>query len=992
MAQHYKAFISYRHVPADITAAKEVQKQLEHFHIPSSIRKAYGIQEIGKLFRDQDELPITSDISENITEALHNSEKLIVICSKDTASSRWVAREISEFMKTHSLQDILTVLVNGEPGEVIPQVLLEECVTSIDADGKECTEVRPREPLSCDLRKGKKEGRSMEIPRLAAALIGCSYDELVQRQKQYKTRRLTAWTTAISILTTSGAGYMTYSRSQVQNSLWEAQIRESMYLASEAKDLLDSHDNITAAQLILEALPSVDNKRPLVPQALGVLTKAVSAYKAPSADYINDGKYTMNAITASFSVNEDGTYLAIRDEENELAVYDLRTDSRVTCNCLDRVYNAVFTDEDHLMVNDYDKVQMYDLSDESVIWEYEDSAMYSSMDYVCAGDSHIILLDHTTFTVLDSHTGELLLQKEREADSMHLTASDANTCFSADDRYFRTIRMNYETDANAIVQFDTETGEMLEGETMCSDYSVLTATENGTALAGTIASMPGQMNDTLRVEIYDQNMKQTGTYEEAIGPNHSVKDIRMIPYPVREDTIQNVLAVIYDNREILLDPVTGAFIRQIIFQETIAVPFLSVTEKSQLHLNSHGQHAGFMYEDNWTVFGNRQFPENIRSARLVRMDDGRQCYFIQERDSRSIQRYTQGVYDTGMEDLGAPDETTASYIDTGETIEDSYVYISHNDSKLYVCRIHDGVHTVTSVPERISSMRRMGKWQGNILYSVYLLDQGKNDILSVTPDGQAQLLGLEGKGEYVVAADTLYEVNTDGLSRIDPETMQKENIVSGYMYFKKQDPDSDRILVSTMHGSAVVELKSGKMTEFEIPSDADIADFSDDGHVFMIQDNVYTDLIDGTSVQLPVSDSCAAYRHGDDLYLLATDGTLTVVDVHDGHTKQKTMLSGNGSNSQWQVYGDTLYIYTGYMLYMVDLSTCYEYAAVRNCISYDPVKGEVYVEYSDQSTTETRSRIGRFHFYTLPELLEKGYAYTRGERLEEPLRLRYGLK
>ena len=77
MSNHYNAFISYRHHPDDIRVASEIHRALERFHVPASIRKKYG--KIERLFRDKEELPITSDLNDDIDAALRNSDYLIVI-------------------------------------------------------------------------------------------------------------------------------------------------------------------------------------------------------------------------------------------------------------------------------------------------------------------------------------------------------------------------------------------------------------------------------------------------------------------------------------------------------------------------------------------------------------------------------------------------------------------------------------------------------------------------------------------------------------------------------------------------------------------------------------------------------------------------------------------------------------------------------------------------------------------------------------------------
>ena len=95
----YNAFISYRHAPLDMEIAKKVHTGLETYKIPASVKKRLGIKKINRVFRDQEELPIGSNLSDNIGEALRESDHLIVICSPRTPESEWVGKEIDAFIK-----------------------------------------------------------------------------------------------------------------------------------------------------------------------------------------------------------------------------------------------------------------------------------------------------------------------------------------------------------------------------------------------------------------------------------------------------------------------------------------------------------------------------------------------------------------------------------------------------------------------------------------------------------------------------------------------------------------------------------------------------------------------------------------------------------------------------------------------------------------------------------------------------------------------------
>ena len=88
----YDAFISYRHLEKDMYVAKKVHKALETTKIPRKIQKETGKKRIQRVFRDQEELPIGSDLGNNIEYALSESGFLIVICSPETQKSYWIMK------------------------------------------------------------------------------------------------------------------------------------------------------------------------------------------------------------------------------------------------------------------------------------------------------------------------------------------------------------------------------------------------------------------------------------------------------------------------------------------------------------------------------------------------------------------------------------------------------------------------------------------------------------------------------------------------------------------------------------------------------------------------------------------------------------------------------------------------------------------------------------------------------------------------------------
>ncbi|MBQ0000106.1 MAG: toll/interleukin-1 receptor domain-containing protein, partial [Clostridiales bacterium] len=155
MAEYtYDAFISYRHCEKDKYVAEKLHEMLESYRLPASIRKNHegGKTKINRVFRDKDELPLTNNLEDPIMKALSSSEYLIVICSPRLKESIWCRREIETFIQMHGRQNVLAVLIEGEPSDSFPDELLyaEEVVKH--PDGTEETVKKMLEPLAADFR------------------------------------------------------------------------------------------------------------------------------------------------------------------------------------------------------------------------------------------------------------------------------------------------------------------------------------------------------------------------------------------------------------------------------------------------------------------------------------------------------------------------------------------------------------------------------------------------------------------------------------------------------------------------------------------------------------------------------------------------------------------------------------------------------------------------------------------------------------------------
>ena len=183
----YTAFLSYSH--KDAAAAGRLHRRLETYRIP---KRLVGTEtprgpvpdRLWPIFRDRDELPAATDLSETVREALAQSGALIVLCSPHSAGSLWVGEEIDVFRRLHPDRPILAAILDGDPPDCFPDKLR--------AFGQDGTW---HEPLATDLRPGA-DGAHLGLLKLIAGITGVGLDALVQRDSARRVRRVTAVTGA----------------------------------------------------------------------------------------------------------------------------------------------------------------------------------------------------------------------------------------------------------------------------------------------------------------------------------------------------------------------------------------------------------------------------------------------------------------------------------------------------------------------------------------------------------------------------------------------------------------------------------------------------------------------------------------------------------------------------------------------------------------------------------------------------------------------------
>lgn len=353
----YDFFISYRHSDLDSRIAQYLQHALEHYRIPKEIREKTGKQKIRRVFRDNEELSASFDLAGEIREQLNSSEFLIVICSPRTKNSQWVMKEIRTFIELRGREYILPVLIEGEPVDSFPDILLET------------------EPLAADFRA--ETTRSIikrcqkEMLRLIAPALHCSYDELKQRHKTYRMRKLASITAVFSAIFLVFSIYSFWQTAQIKDNYEQKQLNQSRYLAQESQDLLDSGDREAALPG-----PEESNDKPLVADAQLALENALYLYQLENvSDYYPQRKLELNdTFTSIYDVDPENDLLACCDQQGTTYFWDL--EDYTLYGVLSHLEEMGDIDHIYLGENgtaylsDSNMILAYDYVNERIIWQW----------------------------------------------------------------------------------------------------------------------------------------------------------------------------------------------------------------------------------------------------------------------------------------------------------------------------------------------------------------------------------------------------------------------------------------------------------------------------------------------------------------------------------------------------------------------------------------------------------------------------------------------
>lgn len=233
----YWAFISYSSL--DAKWGKWLHKRLEQYAIPAEFQgiefedgTALG-KHIRPVFRDRDELAGSAELGPAIAAALEQSRFLIVLCSPNSAKSKWVNKEIEDFRALHGDDKVLALIVDGEPNASSNPAI---------EDSLECFPPAlrsPLEPLAGDLRI-EGDGKERGFLKILSGIADIGFDDLYRRHERAQRKRRVAWAAVASIIIAALAGLSIFAMNQksvaeAQTAIAEAETKRANEQTEEAK-------------------------------------------------------------------------------------------------------------------------------------------------------------------------------------------------------------------------------------------------------------------------------------------------------------------------------------------------------------------------------------------------------------------------------------------------------------------------------------------------------------------------------------------------------------------------------------------------------------------------------------------------------------------------------------------------------------------------------------------------------------------------------------
>lgn len=995
----YDAFISYRHADLDLYIAKKVHKALETFKVPKAVAKKTGKKSIKRVFRDQEELPIGSDLGDNIESALSQSEYLLVICSPRTPESYWVQKEIDTFISMHGRDHVLAVLIEGEPGESFPPQLL------IDDDGN------PVEPLAADVRgvsKGEMNRKmKTEIMRLAAPLLGCSYDDLKQRHRERKMKRMAAMAAIVAVFALGFGAYNAYNAALIQQNYEGKQRNQSKYLADTSLNLLEDGDRRAAVLVALEALPSEENARPYVAEAQYALSEALYVYDMGNQLQM-DRALHHDLPVSDFYFNLEGTQLVSIDQGNTVYVWDA-TDGKELARVSPRIsedgyivrVEGASLYEDHIVICEDTAVRSitFDGQEAWNIKKEEEGISYCEFDETAG---IVACISRREVTFYDMKTGE---EKGRMENTLEYSYA-GSMAFNDNHTKFAVSHINTDTEKGYASVYDFETGKTATVETKASFISDIAFTsDDGLVMTQTAFSEgigDGKLVGTEYIQKVDCNtgevLWQDSFPYQTIGPNAVSSQIKTRCYQDEQTKeLHDEVIVSSDNKAYCWDNLTGEKLSEVAADGGIISLLISTTSGYGYLAQNNGTVA---IVDMTTGFqpGNTLI-EIEKSINEVFIRNGIFAFRTYASPSLTLMKYPMEAKVTEVDTL----DNTILEVDVskGESYYAVVLYDSETASRVRFYRTKDNQFVGEWVEEeyyRIESGFTDDKTytiisgDGKIMY--YDVETGKKKIVSVIEDSYNIEYDINEEWTMAIAVSGYQAMVIDLQNRRIMPAVETEH----YLYGAVITEDGEWAYCNAEDkGACLLDVSSGKMTELGLTREHILNGFSvqesfavshdgkllavicSDGMLRVYEQEELVAEIPFTGVNRRFvrfsEDNTQIMMQGDDYYF----------KVYDLKEKCFCYMATNQYNEIWDVMFDeesqTISLITGADMLILNAEDYERIAQIDGGAAYLPQSRVIY--------SSSYKTLYQFPYMTLEMLRQEAKEQFPGEELSELEKIRF---
>ena len=158
----YFAFISYN--DRDKKRAKWLARKLNNYKLPISYKKRYpNLPGKINVFYDKDHLGI-GVLPDELKEAVNDSRYLIIICSPNSAQSKWVEEETRLFKQSNQIENIILVVVSPRSKNTLVECFNKE-ILSIPKE---------KELIAANI---SVSGKHKVFVQIMAYMLGIKYDD-----------------------------------------------------------------------------------------------------------------------------------------------------------------------------------------------------------------------------------------------------------------------------------------------------------------------------------------------------------------------------------------------------------------------------------------------------------------------------------------------------------------------------------------------------------------------------------------------------------------------------------------------------------------------------------------------------------------------------------------------------------------------------------------------------------------------------------------------